>query len=111
MSTLLMATAAPIVTPDVASLGALLDPLPLESAGALASPGALTALPSATALASVSAALDKEKSPPDLTVIGPISVACETLVAMLMAIAAATETPPALVDALGVPAEPVPLPP
>src|SRR5688572_373098 len=101
MSALLMATAAPIVRPVVASSGSPLDPPVVESVADR------TALPSAVALASVSAALASVKRRPLVTVIAPMSVAREIVVARLMATAAATETPPDEVDALGV--WPVPL--
>src|SRR5438309_3732194 len=91
-------------TPDDASAGAPLEAEPLESADA-------TALPSAVACASVSAALDKVKRPPAVRLRAPMRVACEIVFARLIAIAAATLTPPELVEALGVCVAPVPLPP
>src|SRR2546428_13191528 len=82
-------------------------PPPLESAGALASAGALdslgdcTALPSAVACASVSAEVESGNRPPAWVVIAPMFVR-EMDFARVIATAAATSTPPALVDAVGV---------
>ena len=85
--------------------------LPEESAGALESTMLRTAVPSADANASVSADVESVNRPEVMTVIAPI-VASECVVVMLIAMAAATDTPPADVAACGVAGAPaVPPPP
>src|SRR2546428_445258 len=101
-----MATPTPTETPDVESLGEPLDPPELESAGALESPGALesfgawTALPSAVACAFACAELSREKRPV-VTMTMPSMTARAITVARVIATAAATDTPPDDVSALG----------
>src|SRR5437879_3124484 len=104
-----MATPGPIETPVVESTGPP-EP-PLESAGALESVTFRTAVPSADAYASVSADVESVKRPTALTATAPI-VASELVFARLIAIAAATDTPPAEVAACGVASAPAaPFPP
>src|SRR6267378_100082 len=106
-----MATATPIDTPDVESVGAVDDPPELESAGGVESLGVWTALPSAVACAFACAELRSENRPP-ATMTMPSTTARATAVTRLIATAAATDTPPLDVFASGVfAASPVPLPP
>src|SRR5688572_9036804 len=91
MSALLIATATPMFT--------------------LPAPEGVTAPPSALADASVSAEVARVNRPPAITTTGPISVASDVVLVRLIATAAATFTPPALVEALGVWPGPVPAPP
>src|SRR6266550_2131364 len=106
-----MATPTPTETPpELESLGAP-EPPDVESAGALESVGGCTALPSAVACAFACAELSSEKRPVAITTMPSMTALAMTL-ARLMATAAATETPPDEVSALGVcSASPVPLPP
>ena len=113
----MIATPTPIETPDVESVGVPLDPPELESAGGLESPGALasfgawTALPSAVACAFACAELSREKRPVATTTMPSMTARAITF-ARLIATAAATETPPDDVSALGVlSAPPLPSPP
>src|SRR6267143_1418934 len=106
-----MATATPIDTPDVESVGAVDDPPELESAGGVESLGVWTALPSAVACAFACAELRSENRPP-ATMTMPSTTARATAVTRLIATAAATDTPPDDVLAAGVlAAPPLPSPP
>ena len=70
-------------------------PEPLEPELLAEESGGWTALPSAVAFASVSAEVESVNRPPFvLTVIAPTSVAREVVFARLIAMAAATDTPP-----------------
>ena len=91
MSTLLIATAMPMLTPPP--------------------PDGVTAVPSARANASVFADVPSVNRPPAFTVIGPASVARDQLFARFTATAAATLTPPDEVDAAGVLSAPSVAPP